>query len=161
MTHECRHIMPNGAKCHAAALRGKPYCYFHTRLHHFTSQPPIPPDGTLRLPVLEDQTAIQLAVSQVLDALCSSRLDPRRAGLFLYGIQIASQNVERKFDIIPRTTVESITQTDAGEDLAPEERICNAPEDCVDCPDRDTCEDYDPPRKKRQPAHRRALVPSP
>ena len=31
MSHECRHIMPNGAKCQATALRGKPYCYLHTR----------------------------------------------------------------------------------------------------------------------------------
>ena len=93
MSHECRHIMPYGAKCHAPALRGKPYCYFHTRLHRFAAEPPIAPDGALRLPILEDRSAIQIALAQVLDALCSFRLDPRRAGLLLYALQIASQNV--------------------------------------------------------------------
>ena len=144
MSHECRHIMPNGAKCHAAALRGKPYCYFHTRLHRLTSQPPIRPDGDLRLPVIEDRSAIQVAIAQVFDALCSNRIDSRRAGLFLYGIQIASQNVQRSLCMIPRDAVESITETEVGEELGPEERICDVPEDCVDCPERTTCDDYEP-----------------
>jgi hypothetical protein len=33
---ECRHIMPRGAKCKAPALRGRPYCYFHDKLHAYT-----------------------------------------------------------------------------------------------------------------------------
>jgi len=53
MFNLCRHIMPSGAKCHAPALRGKPYCYYHTRLHRFTAAPPIEVDGNLRLPVLQ------------------------------------------------------------------------------------------------------------
>ena len=97
MSHKCRHIMPNGAKCHAPALRGKPYCYFHTRLHRFAAEPPIPPTDP-PAPLLEDRSAIQIALAQVLDALCSSRIDPRRAGLFLYALQIASQNVARNLD---------------------------------------------------------------
>jgi hypothetical protein len=132
--------MPNGAKCQAPALQGKPYCYFHTRLHRFTAEPPIGVMDTFRLPVLEDRSAIQVALAQILDALCSSRIDTRKAGLLLYALQIASQNVERDISIIPMTTVESITHTDTGEELAPEERICD-PEDCPTCADRDTCEE--------------------
>ena len=98
-------------------------------------------DGNLRLGVLEDRSAIQIALAQVLDALYSGRLDPRRAGLSLYGIQIASQNVERNPLIIPIATVESITHTDTGEELAPPERICDTPEDCATCAERDTCQD--------------------
>jgi hypothetical protein len=131
--------MPNGAKCQSPALRDKPYCYFHTRLHRFTAEP-LGVMESLRIPVLEDRSAIQIALAQVLDALCSGRIDARRAGLLLYAIQIASQNVERKFDIIPSSTVESITITDSGKELGPEERICD-PDDCATCADRDTCED--------------------
>jgi len=130
MFNLCRPIMPSGAKCHAPALRGKPYCYFHTRLHKFTAAPPIEVDGNLRLGVLEDRSAIQIALAQVLDALYSGRLDPRRAGLSLYGIQIASQNVERNPLIIPIATVESITHTDAGDELGPKSAsatLANAP----------------------------------
>ena len=68
---------------------------------------------------------------------------PRRAGLSLYGIQIASQNVERNPLIIPITTVESITHTDTGDELGPPERICDTPEDCATCAERDTCQDDD------------------
>ncbi len=132
--------MPSGAKCQAPALRGKPYCYFHTRPHRFTAQPPIGIMDTFRLPVLEDRSAIQIALAQVLDALCSCRIDTRKAGLLLYTLQIASQNVERNFDFIPTTAVESITHTDTGEELGPVERTC-CPDDCAACAIRETCED--------------------
>jgi hypothetical protein len=39
MVNLCRPIMPSGARCHAPALRGKPYCYCYTRLHRFTAAP--------------------------------------------------------------------------------------------------------------------------
>jgi hypothetical protein len=123
------------------ALRGKPYCYFHTRLHRFAAAPSPGPMDSIKIPVLEDRSAIQIAIAQVLDALCSSRLDPKRAYLFLYAIQIASKNVERKFDIIPSATEEDVTQTDTGDDLGVQVRVCDA---CATCPERDTCEDCEP-----------------
>jgi hypothetical protein len=139
----CRHILPSGTKCDAPSLRGKPFCYFHTRVHRFVGVPPSAPDGILKLPVLEDRSAIQHALAQVLDALGSAKLDPRRAGLFLYALQIASQNVERKPIVISDDPVESITHTDDGDELGPEEFGCNTPEDCVACAERETCEDYE------------------
>ena len=140
---ECRHIMPSGAKCRAMALRAKPYCYFHTRLHRFTAAPPPGPMDSIKIPIIEDRSAIQIAIAQVLDALCSSRLDPKRAYLFLYAIQIASKNVERKFDIIPSSTEEDVTQTDTGDDLGEQVRVCGLDE-CTTCSERETCEDCEP-----------------
>jgi hypothetical protein len=29
----CRHLKTNGVRCRAIALREKPYCYYHDRLH--------------------------------------------------------------------------------------------------------------------------------
>jgi hypothetical protein len=135
--------MPNGANCDAPSLKDKPYCYFHTRLHRLTAQPPIGVMDDFRLPVLEDRSAIQIALAQVLDALCCGNIDTRKAGLLLYALQIGSQNVERKYDIIPTFGVKSITHSDTGEELAPVERTCK-PNDCATCADRDTCEDYEP-----------------
>jgi hypothetical protein len=43
----------------------------------------------------------------------------------------------------PITTVESITHTDTGDELGPPERICDTPEDCATCAERDTCQDDD------------------
>lgn len=144
MYQECRHIMPSGVRCHSPALRGMHYCYFHTRLHRLASAQGGGKEEPLNLHVLEDRSAIQLALSQVLNALGSSKLDPRRAGLFLYGLQIASQNVERNEDIVPRTAVASLTLTRDGEELATEKSVCEPPEDCSTCGKRDDCEDYEP-----------------
>ena len=35
----CRHIMPNGFRCHSPALRGMPFYYFHARLHRLACAP--------------------------------------------------------------------------------------------------------------------------
>jgi len=71
------------------------------------------------------------------------RSDPRRAGLILYGLQIASQNVERKTNILPMFGVEAQTRTKDGDDLAPEKVRCYEPEDCGNCPHLDICEDFE------------------
>ena len=156
MYFECRHIMPNGARCHSPALRDKNYCYYHTRLHRLAIPPKPAPANTpaatptpvipepLKLPILEDRSAIQVALSQVLDALGSSKIDPRRAGLFLYALQLASQNVERKQDILPFKAVQSVTLTPDGDELAPQLRICEPSDKCSTCDDRENCKEFDP-----------------
>ena len=101
MFNLCRPIMPSGAKCHTPALRGKPYCYYHTRLHRFPAAKASPS--------------------------MASR-SPRKTSSATHSSS-------------PITTVESITHTDTGEELAPPERICDTPEDCATCAERDTCQD--------------------
>ncbi len=48
------------------------------------------------MPELEDRTSIQLALQEILSLLASNNLDPKRAGLLLYGLQIASSNLPRQ-----------------------------------------------------------------
>lgn len=50
------------------------------------------PESTflLRLPAAKDRASIQLALSEVIQALAANRLDLRRAGRLLYGLQTAS-----------------------------------------------------------------------
>ncbi|MGD1065111.1 MAG: hypothetical protein ABR860_17795 [Terracidiphilus sp.] len=138
MHSECRHIMPSGTKCHAAALRGTPYCYFHTRVHHFAKPKPELKNAPLKLPVLEDRSAIQLALAQILDALASARIDAKQAGLLLYGLQIASTNISGDASV-PSDTVMHLTRTRNGGELAPQESGCDYPEDCKQCKGRDRC----------------------
>ena len=99
MHPECRHIRTNGVKCHALALRGKPWCYYHARLHTQAARPATIPaanqDAPLNLPSLADRSGIQSALGQVLTAIGSSRLSTRRAGLLLQTLQIASTNAAR------------------------------------------------------------------
>ena len=101
MYRVCRHIMPNGDRCRAAALSATYFCYFHTRLHR-------KPDGhtskfeeSVAIPILEDRCAIQVALSNVLNALGSSKLDARKAGVFLYGSRLP----RRMSSVIPSFSV--------------------------------------------------------
>ncbi len=136
--------MPSGAKCHALALRGKSYCYYHTRLHTLVTRPEPSVLDTLKIPVLEDRSSIQLAIAQILDALGSSRLDTKRAGLYLYALQIASQNVQRPYGMVSSSPVQSMTLSPAGEELGPEDYSCPSHGDCSRCDLGESCEDYEP-----------------
>jgi len=102
--NECHHIKTNGYKCEASALRGQPFCYFHTlsrtREQRLANQPALPPPEpaitpvALELPLLEDANAVQIAVSLVVSALAGNRIEPRRAGVLIYALQLASTNLQ-------------------------------------------------------------------
>lgn len=98
-TEYCRHIRPNGTRCNSYALTGQLRCYWHTSLQqrHLALAPPDtslqPPPLELDFPELEDRASIQLALSMLLGALARNRIDPKRAGPILYGLQVASSNV--------------------------------------------------------------------
>jgi hypothetical protein len=132
--------MPNGDRCRAAALSATYFCYFHTRLRRKPDGHTAKFEESVAIPILEDRCAIQVALSNVLNALGSSKLDARKAGVFLYGLQIASQNVERHPFILSLNAVESVTPSEDGEDLAPLEHRCNDEDDCNTCPYVDTCD---------------------
>jgi hypothetical protein len=97
----------------------------------------------VNLPMLEDSASIQVAISQIMAACLSSRLDARHTGLLLYALQIASQNIDRSVFRLHSDSVQSMTVTGEGDELAPEEEICELG-DCATCDRRDTCDDYDP-----------------
>ena len=93
---KCRHLMPTGVNCQAMALKGKPYCYSHARLHGIKAGPPIRGMENLRLPVLIDHNATQIARAMLTDALVSGRINSEYAGLIFYGLEIATQNIDRQ-----------------------------------------------------------------
>ena len=128
MIPECRHIRPNGTKCRAAALRTKPWCYFHN--NHHRERPaaavaaatldhghiPVPNDQksfVLDLPFIEDLSSIQLAIARVLQALAMNQLDTKRAGLLLYGLQIAARNLP-EHELYSHSTVTNVAHTPDG-----------------------------------------------
>jgi hypothetical protein len=77
------------------ALKGKPYCYFHSGPRRSKVSKASGAMGALHLPVMRDRAAIQTGVAQILNALSRSGIDNKHASLLLYGLQIASQNVDR------------------------------------------------------------------
>src|SRR5437867_1602362 len=96
--YQSRHIFPAGNRCASPALRTEELCY-----HHHTTRKPIQDPkarlartSTFELPNPEDRAAIQQAIGEVLQRIAANDLDPRRAGLLLYGLQIASLNLPKQ-----------------------------------------------------------------
>ena len=104
-----------------------------TRLHQAQAEP---------MPPIEDTRGIQIALTQILGALNSPYMDTRRAGLCLYGLQIAAQLTRRSDHHSPTDTVRNPCHEEEGEVLAPEKVTCEPPEDCLKCNKRETCEDF-------------------
>jgi len=90
-TRRCRHIFSAGRQCGSPCLRTEQFCYFH----HTTRRPVSDPKArrvrvtTYDLPVPEDRDSIRAAVAQVMHDIANNHIDPRRAGLILYSLQIA------------------------------------------------------------------------
>ena len=96
--YQCRHIFTDGRRCGSPCLRGEAFCYYH----HTTRRPIENPrqrrarQSHFDLPLPEDRSAIQSAIGQVLQRIAANEIDPKRAGLLLYGLQIASLNLPRE-----------------------------------------------------------------
>jgi hypothetical protein len=128
----CRHIKTNGTRCKAPSLTDGLWCYFHSRLHqrHQTFRPTeatrgyLVPGQHIQLSALEDREAVQVALSVVINALATGKLEIKRATALLYGLQLASNNA-RGLHIEPfaTTIVRSIEPSADGLDLAQPETL--------------------------------------
>jgi hypothetical protein len=97
MFPECHHIKTSGGKCGSPVLRGEFYCYFHSRPRQRTSRPRTGLAAYLRkeLANLDDRGAVQRALTKVAKAVSENQIEPRRASLILYALQIAAGNTKR------------------------------------------------------------------
>jgi hypothetical protein len=90
-----------------------------TECHPERSEGPAVHSASLDLPPIEDTESVQLALIDVLQALAANQLDPKRAGLLLYGLQVASANAKHLH--IPSHSVRTVTYTSDGIALAPQD----------------------------------------
>ncbi len=113
---QCRHIHHTGHRCGSPCLRNEEFCY-----HHHINRKPVPKGeaqerirarkAAFTLPRPEDRSAIQAAIGEVILRLAANELNPRRAGLLLYGLQIASVNLPpRQPAADPANTVEEVVE---------------------------------------------------
>lgn len=96
----CQHIKVNGTQCGSPSLKSHRLCFFHNRWREahidFTrSGDPVEEITSLDLPVLEDANSVQVAIMQVLRLILAKQLEPKIAGLLLYGLQTASLNLKQ------------------------------------------------------------------
>jgi hypothetical protein len=76
-----------------------------------------PTPEPLELPDIEDISSIQLAISRIVQAIAANTLDLKRAGILLYGLQIAAQNQPKTTPNVYNTVTE-VGQTEDGIDVA-------------------------------------------
>jgi hypothetical protein len=106
----CQHVKVNGVQCGSPALRRRRRCYFHHRMlegrKQFAAESCIKPRPMFSMCLLEDANSVQVALMQVLNLLGSGQMDPKTAGLMLYGLQTASANLRHvKFEAEKATDV--------------------------------------------------------
>jgi hypothetical protein len=123
----CRHIKANGTRCQAPSLTDGTWCYFHSRLHQRhtayrtteASRGYLVPGQHIELTALEDRESVQVALSVVINALATGKLDTRRATALLYGLQLASNNaVGLNTKAYAPSVVRTVESTPDGLDLA-------------------------------------------
>ena len=127
-------------------MKSKPYCYFHMKLKRMDSQPMI------HIPMLEDSTSVLLGIGQVMRMLALDTMEIKRAGIMLYGLQIATCVIKQRAQAKPEEYVRSV-HDEAGNDvdlsqamiretpaLAPENIVCEPPHDCAQCEQKTNCE---------------------
>ncbi|MDE1156324.1 MAG: hypothetical protein PW735_11435 [Acidobacteriaceae bacterium] len=104
---QCRHIFTDGHRCGSPALRTQEFCYYHHSSRRPIQHAELRKRRSRRftLPTPEDRAAIQSSLGTVLNRLAADDVDPRRAGLLLYGLQIASLNLGKQTLPVPADTV--------------------------------------------------------
>jgi hypothetical protein len=126
--YQCRHIFTDGHRCASPCLRKEEFCYYHhtTRKPIANSKQRRSRRSAFHLLLPEDRSAIQASIGEVLQRIASNDIDPRRAGLLLYGLQIASLNLPKiqtaKAATEPQT-VEEITNDPTLGVLAPRTEV--------------------------------------
>ena len=127
MSKKCHHLMPSGSRCHSPALRDRSYCYFHQNLHAsvHASRHKNKEDDTIEIASLEDAAGIQIALTQVIDAITTSRIDGRRGGLLIYGLHLASRLAKQCAEFDPSQTVRNVCHHSDGSLIAAEDIPCD------------------------------------
>ncbi|MGA3105538.1 MAG: hypothetical protein ABSD53_13735 [Terriglobales bacterium] len=97
----CEQIKLDGTPCKCFALRDKKYCHYHQvcgpsqiDISNAIDLNPVLFD----LPLLDDATPIQGAITQVCERLLQKRIETKRAGILLYALQVAASNLNRLHD---------------------------------------------------------------
>jgi hypothetical protein len=127
MASQCRHLRANGVQCRAHRVWKEDYCFFH--LHHRTPHgmakrsedpPPPPPKNGIEIPLLEDLSAIQIAIGRVLTALSEGRITAADARAYISGLRLAAANVKHK-SFAPENSAETYIQYENGDVIGPEQ----------------------------------------
>src|ERR1043166_4337719 len=86
----CRWVRQDGTTCGSPQMKRHIYCFAHRQMAEAQALA-----LALRLPALEDANAIQVGLMRIQKALIEGTISTKTAGLLLYSMQLALQNVGR------------------------------------------------------------------
>ena len=110
--YQCRHIFLGGSRCGSPSLRREEFCYYHHAARQSAEDRRRNCLDDFELPQIEDRSSVLAAIAEVLQRIANGGMHTKRAGLLLYGLQIASLNLPK---------------TEAGHDATPVERVIAHP----------------------------------
>lgn len=95
MLPECHHILHNGNKCRAIALRGKPHCKHHAPgRRRRTPKPRIHRTILLRtIPEITNRRELQEVLSLTLQALANNSISVYRAQALITSLQLMAKTM--------------------------------------------------------------------
>src|SRR5690242_20183127 len=113
----CRHLFADGHRCGSPALRREELCYYHhtTRRAVADLRARRARSSEFELPPIDDRSGILASIAEVLQRIAACAIDNKRAGLLLYGLQLASLNLPPA----DQPTIEDFTNDPELGDLAP------------------------------------------
>ena len=82
----CRWVKQDGTACRSPQMKKHIYCFAHRQMMEARAL-------ALSLPAQEDANAIQIAIMRIQKALIEDTISTKKAGLLLYSMQLALQNV--------------------------------------------------------------------
>jgi len=100
MIQTCHHVMPSGLHCQAPAMRGFAFCYHHANRNTHTRKSSAA-EINIQLPATLDGSGAVQVIHQVLNALASNQISPRRASMLLYGLQMAISHPQQSAPTSP------------------------------------------------------------
>jgi hypothetical protein len=113
----------DGELCQAPALRDKRFCYYHEYLGPQLDIDGSNPAAPVHLPLLEDAVSIQSAIKKICEYLLERRIEPKKAGVLLYAMQVATSNLARvnaDKNEQKKSSKESSAKTDEAEPAQPD-----------------------------------------
>jgi hypothetical protein len=82
----CRWVRQDGTGCQSPQMKKHIYCFAHRQMMEARAL-------ALSLPAQEDANAIQIGIMRIQKALIEDTISTKKAGLLLYSMQLALQNV--------------------------------------------------------------------
>src|SRR5437588_142505 len=125
----CRHIHAAGQRCGSPAVRGRNFCFYHgtARTGFPASERKSISDSSrtwFTFQHIDTRADVQLALFDVLSRIATNDIDTKRAGLLLYGLQIASSNLPRaRHEDAVAPSIEHVDYTYSHGDLAPIQQL--------------------------------------